>query len=240
MLRKFCLAMVLALASVANCQADLIAYWNQNSNNLPGGGFGFLANPNDFPQTADAGVGSGLLTVGGGILSETLTNGNGDLVYSWIQSFGGDAQNSLFGDAAGGSISVQGGTGAANNGSYLQFQFSMAGYTDLDLSYATRGTATGFSTHTWSWSTDGTNFTQIGTIGGRNVTAFSVQSFSGITDLDNASTAYLRVTLTGATAATGNNRFDNIQFNATAVPEPTSVAVIALAGIGLLGVRRRR
>ncbi len=240
MLRKFCLAIVLVASAAVNCHADLIAYWNQNSNDLPGGGFGFLADPDSFPQAADAGVGGGQLTFGGGILSETNTNGNGDLVYTWIPSFAGSTLNSLFGDASGGSISIQGGTDTANNGAYFQFQFDMTGYQDLNFSYATRGTSTGFDTHTWSWSNNGADFTEIGAITGRRDTSFSVQGFSGITALDNASTAILRVTFSGASAATGNNRLDNIQFNATAIPEPTSALVLAFAGLGLVVVRRHR
>jgi MYXO-CTERM domain-containing protein len=47
----------------------------------------------------------------------------------------------------------------------------------------------------------------------------------------------MRVTFTGATSATGNNRMDNFQFNADAIPAPGAVALIGLAG---LVARRRR
>ena len=42
---------VTAIASAAN--ADLVAYWAQNNNALPGGGNGFLSTA--FPQAADVG-----------------------------------------------------------------------------------------------------------------------------------------------------------------------------------------
>lgn len=189
---------------------DIIAYWNQNSNDLPGGGFGFLADPDAFPQDAD--LGAGQLIPGGGILDETQTNGNGELVYSWIQSFAGSDINAEVGDDAGGSISIQGGTDTANNGSYLQFEFSMTGLQDLNISYATRGTASGFNTQTWSWSTNGTDFTDFGTIEETNVTSFFLVEAAGPAELNGAATAFLRVTFDGATTSTGNNRLDNIKF----------------------------
>ncbi len=212
-MKKITLLLSLALIFSIPTQAqDIVAYWNQNSNDLPNGGFGFLAEPDVFPQAADLGAGS--LTVGGGILDETETNGNGDLVYSWIPSFAGSEINMEDGDVSGGSISIQGGTDNANNGAYIQFEFSMANKESLEISYATRGTASGFTSQTWSWSTNGTDFTDFGTIEDTNVTEFFLVEASAPADLDNAATAYLRVTLDGATTTSGNNRFDNIKFTA--------------------------
>ena len=220
---------VTAIASAAN--ADLVAYWNNNSNALPVSGFGYTSTA--FPQAAD--LGSGSMTIGGGIMSETIVNANGTEVYTWAQSFGGSTLNALNGDAAGGSFSIQGGTENGNNGAYLQFQLDMSGFTGLDISYATRGTSTGFSSQIWSWSTDGVNFTTFETFTGTNVTTFSVKTLATLSALDGAATAFLRVTFDGATSSTGNNRLDNIQFNA--IPAPGAIALLGLAG---LAARRRR
>jgi len=46
------------------------------------------------------------------------------------------------------------------------------------------------------------------------------------------------VTFSGATDSGGNNRLDNIQFNATAVPAPGALALLGVAG--LIGARKRR
>ncbi|MEX0996076.1 MAG: T9SS type A sorting domain-containing protein [Flavobacteriaceae bacterium] len=209
-MKKITLFLGLALIFSIPTQAqDIVAYWNQNSNELPGGGFGFLADPDSFPQAAD--LGSGSITVGGGILDETETNGNGDLVYRWIPSFAGTEINAEVGDVSGGSISIQGGTDNANNGSYIQFEFSMTNKENLEISYATRGTASGFTTQTWSWSTNGTDFTDFGTIPDTNVTDFFLVEASAPADLNNAATAFLRVTFDGATTTNGNNRLDNIK-----------------------------
>jgi hypothetical protein len=45
---------------------------------------------------------------------------------------------------SGGSLAIQAGTALQNNGSFVQFAFDMTGYRDLEVSYATRGTSTGF------------------------------------------------------------------------------------------------
>lgn len=107
---------------------------------------------------------------------------------------------------------------ASANGKSFVIKLSMAGFENPELTYATRGTNTGFTTHTWAYSTDGINFTDISTITGRTNNSFTVQTvdFSSANSLDNAQNVYFKVTFTGATNATGNNRFDNIQIEATA------------------------
>ncbi|MFM1935595.1 MAG: putative adhesin, partial [Planctomycetota bacterium] len=91
---------------------------------------------------------------------------------------------------------------------------------------------------TWSWSTDGVNFTTFETFTGTNVTSYSVKTLATLSALDGAATAYLRVTFDGATSSTGNNRLDNMQFNAVAIPAPGAIALLGVAG--LVGSRRRR
>lgn len=242
-MKKFLLLAICCVVwlSLGNqCRAELIAYWNQNNNALPVSGFGFQADPNDFPQAADAGVGQALLSVGGGITSETTTNTNGVLVYTWIESFAGTAVNALNADPSGGSIAIEGGTLVdgvpSNNGAYIQFQFNMTGYQDLVISYATRGTNSGFQSQEWSWSTDGTNFTPFQTISGITTT-FELKTLGAISNLNNVATAYIRVTLTGVTTATGNNRLDNIQFNADAISGgATTVVGSSVIHYGFTGV----
>ena len=238
-MKKFMvLAAMIAALFVGRADADLVAYWNFNSNDLPGGGFGYLADPDVFPLSADQGAGS--ISVGGGIFSDTTVNGNGDTVYQWIQSFGGATGNALDGDTSGGTLTLQGGTDAGNNGGYIQFAFDMTGLMDLVVSYDSRGTSTGFSTHTWSWGTDGVTFTNFDTLSDRTSTTFTTLTLDPLTALNNVSTAFLRVTVDGATASNGNNRFDNIQLNASAIPEPTSgLVLIGLAGLIVINRRRR-
>jgi hypothetical protein len=112
-----------------------------------------------------------------------------------------------------------GGTGFSANGKKMVFKFSMSGCSDLVVSYATQRSGTGFTTHQWETSLDGSNWTAAETKT-LTATSFSLTTLQTITSLDNASTAYLRLTVTGATNSTGNNRLDNIQLNATAVLPP--------------------
>lgn len=127
----------------------------------------------------------------------------------------------------------------ANNKSVI-FSLSTLGYEDLVLTFATRGTSTGFDTHAWSWSTDGVNYTPLTSIAANKTSTWSLETvdFTAVSSLDNASTAYLMLTVSGATSAAGNNRLDNIQINAVAVPEPTALAL--LGGFGILAVVTRR
>lgn len=103
------------------------------------------------------------------------------------------------------------------NGKSVVFKFSMTGFQNLQLSYAERGTATGFTTETWSYSTDGTSFTVAETVTGTNQTnsnfVLREVTFTA-TELNDAAVVYIKLTVDGATNATGNNRIDNVVFRA--------------------------
>lgn len=108
------------------------------------------------------------------------------------------------------------------NGKSIVFKLSTTGYANLVITFATRGTTTGFSSHAWSYSTDGSTFTNIPD----NNTAhhnsdeadpvLATVDLSFISAINDKPTVYIKLTVDGATNASGNNRFDNFQFNATA------------------------
>jgi endonuclease I len=109
---------------------------------------------------------------------------------------------------------------AAGNDSFVQLAFSMLNLRALSVTFATRGTSTGFSTGTWSWSTDGSVFTALTGINTATTgTSFVNRTvdFSGVTTLNNAPSVFLRYTLTGATSSSGNNRLDDLRLSATPV-----------------------
>ena len=237
-------------ASAAN--AAVVAQWDfQTTTN---GGTAVAASP-ATPKVFVANFGSGSLYLDGTNGSSNFFEPTTGASNTEINGFGGTALNATgsmstvtSGAAAlavvGGAASVPAGTFGAN-GKSMVFKFSMTGMGNLAVSYAVQRTATGFTTQQWDYSTDGTTWSSAATITGIQASfaagatpANVVSSVSVASGLNNAATAYMRVTFTGATSATGNNRMDNFQFNADAVPAPGAIALLGVAG--LVGSRRRR
>ena len=188
----------LALAGSAGvAHADLISYYNFN-NNLPSGTVA------TFPRTPAQGNGS--LTFVGGAPANAVF-------------FGGTTVNAVGTDPAGNSLAIQNGTAGANNGSFQQYQLSTLGFRNLVLSYATQGTSTGFNNQSVSYSTNGTTFINVASPFAIP-TSFATRTvdLSSITALNDQASVFIRITNSGGsnTSAAGNNRFDNVQFNAAA------------------------
>ena len=112
----------------------------------------------------------------------------------------------------GASLSLVGNGG---NGRSFDVVVSTSGYAAISATLFTRGTSTGYTTGTWSWSADGTNFT---TIAGLNTASQSgsfqvlplVVDVSAIGALNNRASITLRCTMNGATSSAGNNRIDDL------------------------------
>jgi len=160
----------------------------------------------------------------------------------------GTTNNARLGDAAGQSLSLQGGTGTANNGRHITFNVGTLGFSNIVVSFATQGTSTGFNSNQFQYSLDGVTFINFGTpytpasAFGSVPLVFSLGSIAGLND--NANAAF-RILFNGATSATGTNRIDNFVVEGTAaaaanIPEPTT-AILLLSGLsGLYGLRKRR
>lgn len=131
--------------------------------------------------------------------------------------------------------------GAAGNGSWLEVQISMTGYSDLGLEFWTRGTGTGYSTGTWSFSMDGTTFTVLpGVNTASRVTSFTRQvvSFLGYPELNNAPLVTLRYTLAGATSDAGNNRIDELVLSASPLVADDGPRLVAVGVVDALAKAR--
>lgn len=219
MLRMLLLVASVALLASAPCQGEIIAYWDFNS----------------FDPSADTSLAA---DIGAGTID--ISSWDGD-----VDDFGGSSINRVGDSAAGNSLSLVGDDG---NGSFVEISTSLSGYEDPVITFATRGTGTGFDSGTWSWSTDGLTFTDLeGANTASRSTSYSLATadFSGVNGLADASNAFFRYTLDGATTAGGNNRIDNFQINAsgasiTAVPEPGPAAMLSLAvAVAAIGARMR-
>src|ERR1044072_6861407 len=74
----------------------------------------------------------------------------------------GTTTNARLGDVAGQSLSLQGGTGTANNGRNITIAVSTLGFTNISVSFGTQGTSTGFNSNQFQYSLDGLTFTNFG------------------------------------------------------------------------------
>jgi hypothetical protein len=234
-LRLSLLAMALVFTNVSTSNADLVAYWNFN--NLTAGTT--TAAPSNANQTSYS------VTTGAGTLDLVGWTSRGGTASPWgITNYAGSTSNSL--DVAGQALAVEGGISSTagspvlNNGAKLILGFNLSGYIDPVLTFASRNTGTGFNNNTVEWSTDGTTYSAFGSYSLTTTFALKTFDFSSISQLDNSSSVFIRINFLGATNASGNNRIDNIQLNATAVPEPTSAGLLALTGFAGLVFRRRR
>jgi hypothetical protein len=242
--------LLLAVIGSLPAHSALIAGWDFQTTAT--GGTAAATQPNS-PRVYNANFGSGTIYLDG-------SNGSsGWLTSNQLGSFGGTGVNagSGFSTSTTGSsaLALIAGASTAANGNMAVFKFSMAGYQSLSISLAAQRTATGFATQLWEYSADGSNYRSIGTLSagsalgtitgsylGSGVLGFG--AFDGLNDIDDA---YVRVTFDGATASTGNNRIDNIQFNATempvmsnSVPEPGCPMLVAVGAAVALSMRSRR
>ena len=173
-----------------------------------------------------------------------VDRGNGTLTTNIIAAnilfAAGTTNNARLGDIAGQALSLQGGTGTANNGRNLTFNVSTLGFSNIIVSFATQGTSTGFNSNQFQYSLDGLNFVDFGSPY-VPLTAFGsvpvVFTLSSILGLNNNPNAAFRIVFNGATSATGTNRIDNFVIEGTgstipeSIPEPMS-ALLLLSGLG--------
>jgi len=159
---------------------------------------------------------------------------DGEITYTFSQaySFVGTTINGIDGEVNGGSFVPRGGPNdEENNGRHFTITAPTTGYEEIELSYATRRTGTGFTTQEIQYTIDGTNWVTRETV---DISGFSNSwtagqvirvDFSDISVVSNNPDFAIRIVLTGATSLAGNNRFDNIQINGRPIPTSCSFQI---------------
>jgi hypothetical protein len=237
MLSRVFVAITLFLTVPQISRGDLVAYWNFNTL-VPGT---TTAAPSNVGVTAYApSSGSGSLDLVGWTSANPPLVGTGST--NGITNFAGSPLNAIGSDLAGQALSLQPFTSNVNNGASLIVQVNLSGLENPVFSWAGRDTDTGFQAIQLAYSTNGVAYNDFGTATNLTTTfALQTADFGSENALDGSSTAFFRLTFSGGTAAGGNVRIDNIQLNATAVPEPTSIALVSLVGgSGLFAAYRKR
>lgn len=192
--------------------ADTVAYWNFNSLSI---------------ATASAPGAGGVPT------SIAVSQGNATLSLSgWtglVDDFGGSTINAISPDASGASLSL---VSNAGNNSFIELQLNLADFGDPIITFASRGTSSGYNTGTWSYSVAGGAFMPISGVNTATTsTTFALQTvdLSSIDAVDGQANVRLRYTLGGATSTSGNNRIDNLLVSATQTTDSTPPLATAFA-----------
>ncbi|HCQ11844.1 hypothetical protein [Flavobacterium sp.] len=151
----------------------------------------------------------------------TATTGNE------LTAFAGSTVNDPRGAmaSAGFSYCPVGGASLSSNGKSMVVKFSMSGFQNPILTFAARQSgSTSYTTYQFAWSIDGISFTNFGSNLAPTTTSFALKTLdlSSINTVDGAASVYIRITFSGASNATSNNRLDNIVVNATSIPVSTT------------------
>jgi hypothetical protein len=222
------------------CGPYVSRYIAQSTSGTVVGGWDFQTTTNGGTAAAAAPAtpNSYVANVGTGLLSLDGTNGSSDWPQATaLNAFTGTNVNAT-GTASGGNgldpatsatsslALLAGGTGIPSNGKSATIKFSMAGVQGINVSYATRtsGTTSGFNAHAWEYSTDGSSWSPLNFSAPFSIsTTFALKSLEATNALDGAANAYLRLTLSGATTTSSNNRLDNIVLLSNPVTTDTVV-----------------
>jgi len=235
-MKRLLLASVVVLATFTQANAAIITQWNFNT--FP------------VPQVADTATGTLVPSIGSGTVS--TFNGTTQLFASGAAN-GGSSDPATF-DNSGLQIT----TFAAQDGTArgVQFAVSTLGQSGITVNWDHRFSNTSSRGSQFLYSVDGSTFTSFGTVpnatGGDawfNVRSIDLTSVSAVND--NANFAFRILQLPTALNGTsfeaanptgtyggGTWRFDMV--TVTAVPEPSSMALLGVIGVAGVVARRRR
>lgn len=133
-----------------------------------------------------------------------------------------NAQN---GDASGNHLRFNNPIGGS-----LVFAVPSTGYENIIVKFATKRSGSGAGTQTWSYSTDGSNYTVLTTVlPVDGDPALATLDLSAITAADNNANLKLKVEFSEVPGgAVGNNRFDNFTVHAASIGGGDTIAPVAV------------
>lgn len=212
-----------ALMAGSATQGAVIAAWDFNG---------------EGPTSATMGNESYLASAGGQSGSALMALAGPTTGTNLVIESNGTLLNALDGVPAGDNLRLQRGI-RWNNGT-MTLSFDATGLTDIKLTFAAQTFSGGVNAFQASYSTDGVDFFDFGTVQSIPAGSYGLVTVDPGTVLDGASTASIRLTFEGATGAASNTGaravFDNVVI--TAIPEPASLALLGLGGLILVGRRR--
>lgn len=233
-MRKIFAAGFAVLALSASAMADTLSSWSFESATISG----TSATNSPSPATADGGI----------FQAGTAASGvHASASSAWSSPAGNGSAKSYSGSA----------WAVAD---YYQFKTSSVGYGSIVVDFDATSSNTGPRDFNLQYSTDGTSYTTFTSYSvlanaAPNNTWSSLPAnyrpehhytfnLSSVTAINNATNLYFRLTVNsaisangGAIAAGGTSRVDNFTVGGTVVPEPTSLALLALGSLAL--IRRR-
>jgi hypothetical protein len=235
-MKRWLLGVGLLLANLANAQAEIITQWNFNSTTPDG---------NTGTGTITPNIGSGTAALFGGT---TASFASGDA--------SGGSSDPATGDDSGWNVTTFAPQSTENLLRGVRFDVSTAGQQNIIVNYDLRHSNTSSRFEQFQYSIDGTNFINStlfdGNAGDRWFNNRTVD-LSSVAEVNNNSnfafrvvaafdpgnnTTYSASSPTGTYGGTGTWRFDMV--TVTAVPEPTSIALLSLVGVGGFALRRWR
>ncbi|RUO23643.1 hypothetical protein CWE08_03070 [Aliidiomarina iranensis] len=203
----FTAALLLLATTVQANDREVLGYWSFNQGEFT---------ENSFPLTPDVGNRAMFTLVNIGDYADGIADFTGTTTNRLDSSF-----------PAGRDLAIRGGTDTANNGASFELMIDMTGLVDLEVSWAQRGSSTGFVERVVAYSLDGETFTTVETDSGALSSSYQARSYdlSAISELNDQANVFVRVTLTGATSTSGNNRFDNVQVTALSAADADRITV---------------
>ena len=232
-MKRFLMAGVAAaVIFAAQAQATTIVFYSFNTNGFSGTMLtGAMTN---YVTTAN--IGSSISTFG------NFNTGSGSPL-TILSSVSGSPNNHGF--PAGNSISQNGWNG---NASYFQFTLDATGYQNLVLAWTGNVSSTGPATNgLWYSSDGGSTYSLFSTFRApdNGATVASVtEDLSSVTALNNNSLDVFRIygtnVIGGTISAAGTMKIDNFSIDGTAVPEPSTIALIGFGLVGMMAIGRRR